>query len=245
MTLPDPLTCYARADLLLGLAAAFSPPDPARSRRLTALAGCGEELLDRAGLGDPALPAALQALGAQAQAVAPEEWAAEHARLFECGAACPPNETAFVRRDKGAVLGDVAGFYRAFGVEQAAQAGEKLDHVVAELEFTGLLLVMLGHAAGEGQEEQAEVTLEALRAFASDHLGEWLPAFCLALSGSTPLPLYQAAAEAAARTWAALTAAWGLSAAVKGRPLPTLEAESGTPYECDMAEAGIQGGAEG
>ena len=51
-----------------------------------------------------------------------DDWIAEHNRLFEGGVTCPPNETAYVRRDKGVILADINGFYRAFGFEPAEDA---------------------------------------------------------------------------------------------------------------------------
>lgn len=237
MSLPDPLSCYARADLILGLAAAFSRPDATRAARVRALGEQAEELLGFAALGDPALPRALEALADATRTTSLDAWTTEHARLFEAGMVCPANETAFVRRDKGVLIGDVAGFYRAFGVEPKEGSGEKQDHLVAELEFVGLLLVMLGHASRDARQEEAEVALQALRAFADDHLGEWLPAFCLALSSATPLELYQAAAEALARSWEGVRQAYAC-AVPGGRPLPVIEEESGSPYECGMAQTG-------
>lgn len=235
--LTDPLTALARSDLLLGLAAALGRPAPGALSRLEALGRDAEPLLACAGLAAPGLREAIQALAAAAGTTPLEEWRAEAARLFEAGTACPANETAFVRRDKGAVLGDVCAFQRAFGLELSPESGEKADHVVAELELMALLSLMQGQALAQGREEDARVSERALSAFARDHLGEWLPAFCLALSEATPLPFYQATAEAVVRVWDALCVAARFDDP-RGRPLPTVETDEGTPYECGLAEAG-------
>lgn len=234
---PDPIVAFARADLLLGLAAALGRPGAASLDRLDGLGREAASLLTRARLSAPGLREALEALAAAAGTTPLAEWQDEATRLFEAGQACPQNETAFVRRDKGAVLGDVCGFYRAFGIEPSPESGEKADHVVAELEFMGLLSLMHGQALAQERDEAAQVSEQALAAFARDHLGEWLPAFCLTLSQATPLPLYQAAAEAVVRVWDALCVAARFEDP-RGRPLPTVAVDEGTPYECGLAEAG-------
>lgn len=235
---PNPLRAFARADLLLGLSAALGRPSPEAQERLRVLGREAGPLLQQADLRAPGLLEAVESLGTVAAATPLTEWQHEAARLYEASQACPANETAFVRRDKGAVLGDVVGFYRAFGVEPAPGSGEKPDHVVAELEFMGLLCLMLGQALEQGRPAEAEVCERALASFARDHLGEWLPGFCLALSQASPQPFQQAAAEAVVRAWDALCVAERFEDP-RGRPLPTVVPDEGTPYECGLAQAGI------
>ncbi|MCU0233243.1 MAG: molecular chaperone TorD family protein [Thermoanaerobaculales bacterium] len=133
----------ARADLLLLLAswlrlapaAETRPASPAELEELAAACGLGSELAPE-----------LTGLAAARRASSSADWSAECTGLFEGGCPCAVNETAYVRRDKGAILADLAGFYRAFGFAPAADVGEKPDHIVSELQFTALLLVMLARA---------------------------------------------------------------------------------------------------
>lgn len=236
------MSLLAQADLLLGLARAFGPPGPAATRAVADLAGVAEPLTEAAGGPDP--PALADALRLAAWSVADAEPAAlarEYERLFSCGVACPIHEAGFVRRDKGHILGDVAGFYRAFGVQLREGSAERPDHLVAELEFLALLLVMLARAEGE----PAEVTRAAARAFGEDHLGEWLPGFAMHLAVTTREPAYAHLAHALAGAWTAVAATLGLDEAP--RRLPTAGtgagtgagAEAGEPFECGLAEAGL------
>lgn len=72
-------------------------------------------------------------------------------------------------------MADVAGFYKAFGVEMGPGA-ERPDHVTAELEFMNLLAVKEAVALqDEGAGEHAEVCRDASRAFLRDHLGRFAP----------------------------------------------------------------------
>lgn len=163
-------------------------------------------------------------------------WAEEHTRLFECTVPCPINEPGFVRRDKGAILGDIAGFYRTFGFRLAPSAHERVDHLVAELEFCALLLVMLATARRESDHGAARIARDALGSFASDHIGQWLPAFCARLKEETTLSFYRQLAALLGELWTGLSRYHQLPAPVE---LPTRAAfgDSGAPYECGMAES--------
>ena len=226
----------AQADLLQLLSRLFGAPSatlrrgcqhaPDDLRALLRVAGLAEELLERALLETVQL----------VHETPLESWVAEHSRLFECGVVCPINETAYVRRDKGPILGDVAGFYAAFGVRVAPTLHEKVDHLRCELDFCGILFTLWARALEEPSAERVEVSEAAWRSFAEDHLGEWLAGFCERLAETSGLQLYTNAAGLLELAWEALCAHHGL-ALRRDRPLP-LVPEAGTPYECGMADSG-------
>lgn len=239
-TLHDPVALSAQADVLLTLAAALGEPDPARAARVVEAGEAAPALADRAELGS-AVAGALEALGCAAALVPLDAWREEHQRLFSGAVVCPPNEAGFVRRDKGAILGDIGAFHAAFGIALAPEAAERADHVVAELELLALLLVMVARAEAEERDADAEVARGAVTALVCDHLADWLPAFALRLAATTSLVLYRAAAEALAHVWDGLCDAHGLEDEAPGRPLPVVRPEAGTPYECGAVES-EQGG---
>ncbi|MFQ6017082.1 MAG: molecular chaperone [Kiloniellaceae bacterium] len=230
----------AQADLLFLLARLFCPPTPQGRAGFDAAgfdsagSNCAE-LVARAGLGRrDNLTAALAGLHEQALGLDLSEWAAEYNRVFECAVPCPINESGFVRRDKGAILGDIAGFYRAFGFELADGAAEKVDHLVCELEFVAMLLVLLAKARDEGNRAGAEVSRDALRAFAFDHIGEWLPAFCDRLQETTSLSFYQRAAAVLSEVWNGICRDNRLPVPKDG-PHMGREAEPDRPFVCGLA----------
>jgi TorA maturation chaperone TorD len=195
-------------------------------------------LLERTGLTDgPGLRRALRAALVERRRTAPAALAGEHVRLFEGAVPCPINETAYLPRDRGAILADVCGFYRAFGFEPAAASGEKPDHLACELEFLAMLLVMAGRAAAAGERERQRVTEEAMTLFARDHLGEWLGPFCERLEHTTELAALRLAADLARRAWRAI--ALGMDLPAPGAPVAARNAaEDGSPYECGLADPG-------
>jgi TorA maturation chaperone TorD len=87
-------------------------------------------------------------------------------------------------------LGDIAGFYRAFGLDVSDRVRERVDHISVELEFMAFLVYKEAYAqstlpVGQGQAGdekpasggRAEICREAQRKFLNDHLGRWVQDF--------------------------------------------------------------------
>ena len=77
---------------------------------------------------------------------------------------CPPYETEYVnsklvfQRSNG--LADIAGFYRAFGLEPSAELPERDDHIALELEFMAYVAGLRAAATGKRSaawRERAEI----------------------------------------------------------------------------------------
>lgn len=86
---------------------------------------------------------------------------------------CPTHETAYTARHLFQVseqMADVAGFYRAFGVD--AQ-GERPDSLAMELEFAYLLALKEAYAIEHHGPAKVALCRKAERAFLHDHLGRW------------------------------------------------------------------------
>ena len=92
---------------------------------------------------------------------------------------CPAYEMEYGRNEiirQASDLADLAGFYRAFGLEAADGANGRPDHITAECEFMGALCAKEAHAHAQGDKKNADICLDAERAFLRDHLARWLPA---------------------------------------------------------------------
>ena len=233
----DHVELLAQADLLLLSARLLGPPWKLPGDAFDLSADDVQQLAEHAGdERDGPLRQTLQNVMHGAAELHADEWADEHNRLFEGSVVCPINETAYVRRDKGAILADIQGFCGAFGFAIAPDAGEKADHMIGELELVAMLLVMLADARRRADDDAAQVTEEALRGFAADHIGEWLCAFCDRLRQATRLPLYRHAADLLEQTWRTVTIRLSLPAPEAPAPYPPTD-DDGTPYECDMTDA--------
>jgi TorA maturation chaperone TorD len=180
-------------------------------------------------------PALMRDVIGEAAKLSSPDWSDEHSRLFEGGLRCPPNETAFVRRDKGLILADISGFYEAFGFRPMPGSGEKPDHIIAELEFTALLIVMTVDAQGRGDTEAAEIARAALRSFGSDHIGEWVLAFASNLEAESPLSFYRLLGRLLRSIWRELARRYELTLGPEGSCGPFEAGRDGAPYECGMA----------
>jgi TorA maturation chaperone TorD len=202
-TIPDaPALDLARECLYRFLAAILSDPESkafrlARNRRNRLLAQGAADLL-REEVGAASVPLGFGELAADQLDLRPllkelrrpqKELIAEYDRVFGLVPAreCPPHETEYhTNADtffRAQQMADVAGFYRAFGLETAHETPERPDHVALELEFMAFLLTKrrLALAAGGGGDDQARVCDEAMRAFFVDHVIWWLPSFATGL----------------------------------------------------------------
>ena len=227
---PDTLCLLAQADLLLLLARWLQVP-PGREPEHSA--EDLHELAVHCGL-EPDDEERLVGLGAERVRVSVDEWVAEHNRLFEGGVSCPPNETAFIRRDKGSILADINGFYNAFGFNPSAKTAEKSDHVVTELQFVALLLVMAAEAAGNSDNES--VTRGALESFTQDHLGLWVDIFSNRLESVAHIQAFGSLGVLLNSVWRRVCDNHGIR--IPDHQLPANDHPTdGTPYECDGCAA--------
>lgn len=170
----------ARARIYRLLAHLFQPPD---AEKLSVLKGEDLPELSRS-LAAVRAPRELRSdakrLAARLARADLEQLSRDYERQFEpSGGSCkPPNETAHAPEtpQEGLTrtyeLADIAGFYRAFGVE-VTPGTERVDHVAAELEFMHLLALKEALAEESGESERASVCRDAAAAFLRDHLGRW------------------------------------------------------------------------
>ena len=228
----QPIDLLAHADLLLWtvepLRAEGAATHPAASREAL------EELSARTGIAPDWNGARLKAFRDRFDLLLPEIRSAERTRLFEGDPVCPINETAYIRRDKGAILADLSGFYAAFGHRPRADAGEKPDHLLIEIEFVAVLLAMLARAIAADAEERIAVTADALAAFSNDHIGDWIESFCRRLAFAAEGSPFAAAAELLRAAWSSLAGRLALEPPVGGSSA-VAEEDGGSPYECGMS----------
>ena len=130
---------------------------------------------------------------------------------------CPAFETGHSGGDpqhQTQRMADIAGFYRAFGVD-ATSGGFRPDDISVELDFMGFLCRKEAFAQEHLGPPRARQARKAQRLFLEEHLGRWAPAFGDAFAAAAPRGhLY----ELAGRTltwWIALECA-----AARVAPLP-------------------------
>jgi len=74
-------------------------------------------------------------------------------------------------------LGDLMGFYRAFGLAMKADQHERPDHVSCEFEFLMFLALKEAYALEHNDDAMRQETCKAQILFMRDHVGRFLPAF--------------------------------------------------------------------
>jgi TorA maturation chaperone TorD len=207
----------ARECLYRFLAAALR--DPAGAERPSLLSADSQELAWQAaellreeaqsiplGLGELP-PSDLDIEPLLAQLTGPiETQVAEYDRVFGLVIAkeCPPYETEYYPAaetfQRSQQLADIAGFYRAFGIEPSLSSPERPDHIALELEFMAFLimkkrLALAGNENDSSGSEQAAICEDACHKFFADHLAWWVPAFATGLRRKAVNGLYAAVAD--------------------------------------------------
>ena len=76
-------------------------------------------------------------------------------------------------------LGDIQGFYKAFGLDISEVEKERCDHVSVELEFMHFLLYKQAYALENHGDEKAQICVDAQKKFLKEHIGKWVPLFAV------------------------------------------------------------------
>ena len=111
---------------------------------------------------------------------------------------CPPYETSYGEAhifQQTQEMADIAGFYRAWGLDLSSDAHDRLDHISAECEFMSFLLLKLDYFSSEGEKEAEEVCLDSSKKFLKEHPGKWGPLFSKLLMRKASQGLYHKVAE--------------------------------------------------
>lgn len=155
-----------RAIALRLVSAGFVYPDAAGRARFKAL-------LLAAGAAKAVSAAGLAKLETALDALSPAELEAQHFRLFGPAPACPLELAFHTTKDpygQAKKLADLAGFYKAFGVESQ----ERADGLPAVLEFLAYLEVKRVHAELHGWTERRAIAAEASAALRGELVGRSL-----------------------------------------------------------------------
>jgi TorA maturation chaperone TorD len=224
-----------RATLYDVLRTGFRPPTEETVERL--ILAPGASVVEEAARA--VNPHLLGALPAAAAGVSVEELSASFQRVFGHavqGGVCP-YETEY--GDGGIFqqpreLGDIAGFYRAFGVTVNPLEHERADHVSCECEFLLLLTLKEAFALEHGDEEMLRETRKGQRLFLRDHLGRFGLAFGKKLARQERGKFYGLLGELCARFLADECARVGVPAGPETLRLrPAAAAEEEVPMLCD------------
>ncbi len=183
-----------RADLFRMAALAFSEPTDERRadlrESLEALMDClrGSDLTD-----------VLATVTIALRNSDPFRLRLQYYSLFDTSMPVPIMESAYHRADRGATLGDVAGFYSAFGFDLPSRDGSP-DTLPHELAFLAWLSLKEAYAIEHHLPDEAAVTRDAAVKFITDHTGRWTELFADKLLLCTDAPFYRSATDLLRRT---------------------------------------------
>ena len=171
---------------------------------------------------------------------------AEHRRVFSnvITLDCPPYETLFGNDHVFAqshVMGDISGFYKAFGVELSKDIHERLDHLSVEFEFMHFLAYKESYARCHDGLEKTQIVVEAQKKFVKNHIGRWVPLFCRMLAKKADSGPFKLIADFTAEWMEFETAFLGVVpqpyTETDYRPA-TFSSPEGQTYECGAQDQG-------
>lgn len=202
----DLSTESARGDCYRLLAACFYPPQRDVWLEENLIGNLAERL-------DEVCPAAAgpcRRMHGALVATTAEQLAVEHARLFlgPQHVVAPPYGSVYLEEGRR-VMGDstlaVLHAYRDAGLQLDPELKELPDHVAVELEYLYYLSVRGVAGSSAGDEGEADRFFAARRAFLTDHVGAWVPAFAARITEGTESEFYRALADCLASFVAAST----------------------------------------
>ena len=124
----------------------------------------------------------------------------DHRRVFSnvISLDCPPYETLFGNDHvfgQSYTMGDIAGFYSAFGLQLSQDIHERLDHLSVELEFIHYLSYKESYALLHDGPEKLQTVIDAEKKFVKEHLGRWVPLFAGMLKRKADYGFYKILAD--------------------------------------------------
>jgi DMSO reductase family type II enzyme chaperone len=168
----------ARSRVYRFLGTAFLPPE----ERLTGYLVEAQETAGYLPYDEASLHVAIEEMASTLENTSREGLRTTYRRIFghTISEECPLYETQYGGGhifQQTQILGDIAGFYRAFGLEVSDETKERPDHLSIELEFMSTLTHKEAHALAQGWEERVGMCREAQVTFIDEHIGRWVPLF--------------------------------------------------------------------
>jgi putative dimethyl sulfoxide reductase chaperone len=195
-------TALCRATIYSALALGFRPPTDETVARITepensAALAVAAALIDIDGKLN--LAGAIDALAAAGRA-AVSTLASSYRALFghtARGSVAPyeteyGNEALFQQPQE---LGDLMGFYHAFGLTVRLDRHERPDHISCECEFLSFLAMKEAYALEHSDTEMLADTIKAQKLFLRDHVGRFLPTFARQLGREDTAGFYAQLAD--------------------------------------------------
>jgi len=170
---------------------------------------------------------------------------ASYAALFghAVRGACPLYEQEYGHGEivqQASELADIAGFYRAFGLEPNEAAMDRIDHVSVECEFMSVLCAKEAFGLQSENPELSDTSSDGQRAFLRDHLAQWLPAFCSRVSKAVSDGAHVRAAVLASTFLGAECRRFGITAGPTYLKLRPVDPQADVEINCGDAAPGDQ-----
>lgn len=174
-----------------------------------------------------------------------ERFVAAHVAIFghtSGGCDVPPYEAPYGATNlfqEADCTADVAGFYKAFGLESSDTCRERPDHVTVEIEFMRFLTAKEAYALSNEWDDKAQICRDAQRVFLKEHLGRWAPTFLRRIARRAEGEVFESIAKTAAAWIESECRLLDVPVEIEDLRIASFDAPAGVNFSC-----GIDSGAE-
>lgn len=158
----------------------------------------------------------------------------EYTEMFLTRMFCPPTETVYGKNSFNTpnILGDISGFYKAFGFVLSDKNSVPHDNVAVELEFMSFLELKIAYALEQGMEENLETCLAAKNKFLAEHIGRWVWVFGQNLLARSHEEYFKSLGQLICKFFDAELECYGIKVDIEGnREVP----QDNGPVECPQS----------
>ena len=158
----------------------------------------------------------------------------EYTELFLTRMFCPPTETIYGKHSFNTpnILGDISGYYKAFGFTLSDKAHVPHDNIAVELEFMSFLELKIAYALEQENVENLDICLTAKKRFLAEHIGRWIWLFGTNLTDRSKEEYFKSLGRLICKFIDAELECYGIKVDIEG--IEQLPQESGD-IECPQA----------
>lgn len=222
----------ARADVYRLLSAAFFYPGKEEMETLRELAADVEDSIN---LLPYDIKTEYQAFSGDVAKADAEGLRPEYTEMFLTRMFCPPTETVYGKNSFNTpnILGDISGYYKAFGFTLSDKAEvPSHDHVAVELEFMSFLELKIAYALEEDNKENLDICLTAKKGFLAEHIGRWVWVFGQNLITRSSEDYFKSLGQLICKFFDAELAFYNIKVDIEGNQVMQVD---NNPIECPQA----------
>jgi len=163
----------------------------------------------------------------------------EYTELFLTRMFCPPTETIYGKHSFNTpnILGDISGYYKAFGFTLSDKAMVPHDHIAVELEFMSFLELKIAYVLEQEMADNLDICETAKKKFLAEHIGRWIWLFGQNLAERSKEDYFKSLGQLISRFMDAELECYGIKVDIEG--IEQLPSQESGDIECPQASGEV------